>query len=316
MLLRPQGTSAELMNEPWTLYWQADRLDSVEANHSADDAAAIHAFWVSLAAATHAGRTVIDLATGNGTVPAALLSENPELVITGVDMADIDPVRFLSAPGTLASVDFRGSTDICSLPFDDGSFDVATSQFGIEYTPLQQAIPEAVRVIVKGGIVQLLMHRASSEIVAPAAARRLEMNALLADDGVLQKLAVFVAEEMPADDLDAAGAAHLVSDVARTPGITGQIFEGINQAINLAATSNRKGARELCAIMQMRLAADRDRLQFLENCALDQPGFDAVIKLLEDNGVSTEDAGELHAGTGSEDDFVIGWQYRGRKISG
>jgi hypothetical protein len=302
------------MNEPWTLYWQADHLDSAEANQSADDAAAIHAFWRSLAAATLAGGTVIDLATGNGAVPAALLGENPDLVVTGVDMADIDPVRFLSTPGALASVDFRGATDICSLPFEDGSFDVVTSQFGIEYTPLQQTIPEAVRVIVKGGVVQLLMHRASSEIVAPAAIRRLEMEALMADDGVLQKLAVFVADDTPADDVEAAGAAHLASDVARTPGITGQIFEGINQVIKLVTTSNRQGARELCATMQMRLAADRDRLQFLEDCALDKPGFDAVIKLLEANGVNTEAADELCAGAGSEDDFVIGWQYRGRKI--
>jgi len=302
------------MDEPWTLYWQADRLDSAEANHSADDAAAIHAFWRDLAAAMHVGGTVIDLATGNGTVPAALLGENPDLVITGVDMADIDPVRFLSTPGALASVDFRGGTDIGSLPFEDGSFDAATSQFGIEYTPLEQTIPEAVRVITGGGVVQLLMHRTSSEIVAPAATRRFEMDALLADDGVLQKLAVFVGNDTPADELEAAGEAHLASDVARTAGITGQIYEGINQAIKLVTTSNRQGARELCATMQMRLAADRDRLQFLEDCALDKPGFDAVIKLLEANGVSTETAGELHAGAASEDNFVIGWQYRGRKI--
>jgi hypothetical protein len=302
------------MNEPWTLYWQADRLDSAEANHSPDDAAAMHAFWRSLAAAMPAGGTVIDLATGNGTVPAALLGENPDLIITGVDMADIDPVRFLSTPGALASVDFRGGTDICSLPFDDGSFDAATSQFGIEYTPLEQTIHEAVRVIVGGGEVQQLMHRASREIVAPAAARRFEMEALLADDGVLQKLALFVADDTPADELEAAGEAHLASDVIRTAGISGQIFEGINQAIKLVTTSNRQGARELCATMQMRLAADRDRLQFLEDCALDASGFDAVVKLLEASGVSTEAAGELPAGAGAADDFVIGWQYRGRKV--
>ena len=302
------------MSEPWTLYWQADRLDSAEAMRSDDDSEAIHAFWRSLAAATRAGRKVIDLATGNGTVPAALLDANPDLVVTGVDKADIDPLRFLSEPGPLESVDFRGNIDICSLPFDAGSFDAATSQFGIEYTPLQQTIPEVVRVIVNDGVVQFLMHHASSEIVAPAATRRFEMEALLADDGVLQNLALFVADDTPADELEAAGEAHLSSDVTRTAGITGQIFEGINQAIKLVTTSNRQGARELCTAMQLRLAADRDRLQFLEDCALDASGFDAVVKLLEANGVSTEAAGELHAGAGAADNFVIGWQYRGRKV--
>ena len=304
------------MHDPWTLYWQADRLDSAEAIHSADDAAAIHTFWRSLAAATRAGGKVIDLATGNGTVPSALLDANPDLVVTGVDMADIDPVRFLSEPGTLASVDFRGSVDICSLPFDDDSFDAATSQFGIEYTSLQQTIPETVRVIVDGGAVQLLMHHASSEILGPAAARCGEMEALLADDGILQKLAVYVTDDTPVNDLEAAGAAHLAGDVTHTPGITGQIFEGINQAIGLVTANNRQGARQLFETMQMRLAADRDRLLSLQGCALDKAGFDAVITLLEANGMSTEAAGELHGGAGSNDDFVVGWQYYGRKTRG
>jgi ubiquinone/menaquinone biosynthesis C-methylase UbiE len=304
------------MSDPWTLYWQSDHLDSADALRSADDAAAIHAFWRGLAVATQAGGKVVDLATGNGTVPAALLNENPDLVVTGVDMADIDPLRFLSAPGTLASVDFRGSIDICSLPFDDDSFDAATSQFGIEYTPLQQTIPEAVRVIVNGGAVQFLMHHASSEILRPTAARRSEMDALLADDGVLQKLAVYVADDTPADDLEAAGAAYLASDITRTPSITGQIFEGINQAMICVVGSNRQGARELFETMRMRLTADRDRLRSLEACALDRAGFDEVINLLEANGVSSEAAGELRAGAGSKDDFVVGWQYCGRKNRG
>jgi len=302
------------MHDPWTLYWQSDRLDSAEAMQSADDSEAIHAFWRSLAAATRAGGKVIDLATGNGTVPAALLGENPDLLVTGVDMADIDPLRFLSEPGPLGSVDFRGNIDICSLPFDAGSFDAATSQFGIEYTPLQQTIPEVVRVIVNDGVVQFLMHHASSEILGPAATRRGEMEALLADDGILQKLAVYVTDDTPVDDLEAAGAAHLAVDVTRTPGVTGQIFEGINQAISLVAANNRQGARQLYETMQMRLAADRERLESLQGCALDKPGFDAVVTLLEAHGVSTEVAGELRAGAGTEDDFIIGWQYRGRKI--
>lgn len=302
------------MSDPWTLYWQSDRLDSAVAMQSADDSETIRAFWRNLAAVSRAGARVIDLATGNGTVPAALLDANPDLVITGVDMADIDPLRFLSDSGSLASVDFRGGVDICSLPFDDESFDVVTSQFGIEYTPLQQTIPEAVRVVANGGAVQILVHHASSEILEPAATRRAEMEALLADDGVLQKLAVYVSDDTPIDDLEAAGAAHLAADVTRTPGITGQISEGINQAIKLVASGNRQGARELCATMQMRLAADRDRLQSLQDCALDKPGFDAVINLLEVNGVRAETAGELRGGAGSEDDFVIGWQYRGQKI--
>ena len=301
------------MHDPWTLYWQSDRLDSADAIESADDASALGAFWTELAAGLNVGATLLDLATGNGTVPLAVLTANADLQVTGVDKADIDPLRFLSAPGALESVDFRGGIDICSLPFDDGTFDAVTSQFGIEYAPLDSALAEAVRVLAGGGELRLLMHHSDSEIVAPASIRRREMEALLVEDGVLQKLKAFVSGELSEEELEAAGQAYIASDQIRSKGISGQIFLGVETVIAMLRRGERRSGVELCATMLLRLGADNERLRMLQEAALGKSDFEDIVARLETAGVKAITADALHVNAGSDDEFIIGWQYCGRK---
>lgn len=300
------------MQDPWTLYWQSGCLDSCVATQSSQDAVAIEAYWQGLATQLESGSRILDLATGNGAVPAMLLKVDKTLRVTGVDKADIEPLRFLSEPGALASADFQGDVDICSLPFADAEFDAVTSQFGIEYASLPEAVPEAARVVRHGGKLQLLMHHADSEVVKPAKAKRREMGSLLAQGGVLQKLKAYVAGQLTADELESAGQAHFASG-GRSSQITGQIFEGVNRAINSVNSGDRGAARELCDVMLLRLRADRNRLGQLEEAALTQSQMDSVVGLLETAGIRTVTARALCANEGAEDEFIVGWQYRGEK---
>ena len=81
-------------------------------------------------------------------VPAA----GRELTLTGIDLADIDPARFLPEHRVdVAAARFIGNTAAESLPFADGSFDVVVSQYGLEYADLALALSEAVRVLASGG---------------------------------------------------------------------------------------------------------------------------------------------------------------------
>ncbi len=301
------------MQDPWTLYWQADRLDSADAVQSSNDYEPIQAWWAELAAALGDTSSVLDLATGNGTVPKALLETNPTLGIVAVDRADIDPVRFLSDPGALSGVTFQGGIDVTALPYDPESFDAITSQFGIEYAPLRQAVTEALRVLRTGGVLQFLMHSDDSEIVQPAHARRQEMQALLADNGVLMKLNNFLAGTESLEALESTGQAYLASGIEQTAGISGQIFSGINQSIGLAQQGDSKAAAELCETMLLRLAADHDRLRALGNAAMDKETFYDTVAALEGAGVVTDVAEPLTASPESGNGFVIGWRYRGRR---
>jgi SAM-dependent methyltransferase len=299
--------------DPWTLYWQADCLDSCVATKTAQDAVAIRDYWSGLATQLNTGSRLLDLATGNGTVPAALLHANDSLKITGVDFADIDPMRFLTDSAGLAAVDFVPNTDICSMPYGDRDFDAVTSQFGIEYAPLDKAIPEAVRVLSSGGKLQLLMHHADSEIAVPARTKRQEMQALLKDGGVLKMLEDYVNGEQAEGAVDVAGQAHLASGVVRSKQVSGQIFAGVDRAITSFENGDHVSARALCETMLLRLGADRDRLQRLDDAAMDSGRFEDLIGLLESEGVKTLTAGVFTANTGEEDEFIIGWQYCGEK---
>jgi len=299
------------MQDPWSLYWQADCLDSCVVTKSKEDSLAIAAFWEQLAMQLEDGAEVLDLATGNGTVAAALLNANDSLQVTGVDRASIDPLQFLSEPGVLAKARFQASVDICDLPFGDASFDAVTSQFGLEYAPLKQAIPELLRVAGRECRIQLLIHNADSEIVVPSRLKREEMEALLADGGVVPTLRAFLEGEKNIDALEAAGQAHLSSAVRRTAPVSGQIFEGVNRVITSANKGDMRAANELCDGMTMRLSADRDRLRQLDNAAMDEGRFQEVVKMLENTGARTDVATTLCASDRTDDEHLIGWQYCG-----
>jgi SAM-dependent methyltransferase len=233
------------------------------------------------------------------------------LQITAVDRADIDPARYLSQPGLLDGVEFLARIDVARLPFDDESFDAVTSQFGIEYARPEGAVPEAARVLRRGGAVRLLLHHADSDVLAPSRIKRREMESLLAVGGVLDSLNVHIEGKLDAAGLEAAGQAHLDSDAGRSAKITGQIFDGVNRAVMLLHNGDRPQAATLSSTMMLRLGAERDRLKWLEDAAMTPERFDDVVALLESVNVSTTTAKTLCADPEGDDDYVIGWQYTG-----
>jgi SAM-dependent methyltransferase len=96
------------------------------------------------------GERVVDLATGTGN--AALLAATAGALVTGLDTAPrlIDVARDRAvAEGVEASFVVG---DIQSLPFDDGSFDVALSVFGLIFAAdAAGAFDEMIRVLDPAG---------------------------------------------------------------------------------------------------------------------------------------------------------------------
>lgn len=100
------------------------------------------------------GERVLDVACGSGNV--ALLAARRFCDVAGLDIAEnlIDRAR-LRAAADGVEVDFR-TGDAQALPWDDGSFDLVTSAFGIMFAPDQpRAAAEALRVCRPGGRIVL-----------------------------------------------------------------------------------------------------------------------------------------------------------------
>lgn len=299
--------------DPWSVYWQADNLDSCVAIADKRDSELISEFWQGFARELKKGSTVLDLATGNGTVPLSLLRGDDTLQITGIDKAAIDPNRYLSSPERLSNVRFMGGVDVCDLPFDPCSFEAVTSQFGIEYAPIAQAIDSTEKVLAPGGKLRFLLHHSGSAIVGPTHVKLREMNSLLRPGGVIEKITAFAGHKAGAEEVELAGKQHLLADVGRSSGITGQIFEGVNRVMQSRQSGDHVIGRQLVETMALRLGADRDRLTQLTEVALTQGQIKLFAEELEQAGVAVDRTQTFSVTDERGEDVLIGWQVRGEK---
>lgn len=298
--------------DPWSLYWQNDNLESCIASRSSEDTRVIVEFWRGFASQLDHAATVLDLASGNGAVPRLLLAGNPGLEIVAVDKAQIEPAKYLSKANELASVRFMPDVDICALPFEPESFDVVTSQFGLEYAPIHEACSSAVRVLKKFGSIRLLMHHEDSEIVRPSTETLAEIARLLIPNGVISSVIGYVAGQASVNDLEVAGQQFLKEKNGKTPHISGQIFNGINQVI-VGMADNPDHATALAYSMRLRLVAEQTRLQQLKSAALNVERAHELELILRKLGIEIELFETLKLDGDSNGGDLIGWQLAGRK---
>ncbi len=103
--------------------------------------------------------------------------------IDAVDMAMLSPSWH--RPGLHDRIRFHSGVPLESLPFDDGTFDLVVSQYGIEYADRSKAIAECARVAAEGASVALVMHHVGSVLVAVGREELGHKERLLAPVGLL-----------------------------------------------------------------------------------------------------------------------------------
>lgn len=153
----------------WDTYWQGTRDgDSYAAGGARHPA--ITSFWQmtlgELLASVRDDTRVLDIATGSGAVVESLFRQagDKKLNITCVDISEaaIASVRerFPVVTGIVA--------DARSIPLEASSYDLITSQFGIEYAGIE-GIHEAARLVAAEGSLVLLVHCRPGAIYAECA---------------------------------------------------------------------------------------------------------------------------------------------------
>jgi ubiquinone/menaquinone biosynthesis C-methylase UbiE len=101
-----------------------------------------------------AGQKVLDVAAGNGNVSLAAARRWCGVTATDYVPALLERARERAA-GERLKIAFR-EADAEALPFQDGSFDVVVSTFGVMFTPDQhRAASELLRVCKRGGKIGL-----------------------------------------------------------------------------------------------------------------------------------------------------------------
>ena len=172
--------------EAWGNYWQQGALHSLPTSYAGNYRGAVAAFWQFVASALQPDQRLLDIGTGNGSLPflfnTMMGADGP--LIDAIDMADqLSPAWHQALPDEARGrIVFHEETQAEQLPFADQTFDLVCSQYGIEYADLPAALAEVARVLRPEGRLALVMHHTQSRL-AQVAAEELKWSSWLSDEG-------------------------------------------------------------------------------------------------------------------------------------
>jgi SAM-dependent methyltransferase len=156
------------IRDAWTAFWQEPIVGCIRG--APDIAQALRTHWSSFAASLPPAARVLDIGCGAGAAAQALVAVRRDIRVTGIDLARVPAT-------TDAQIELLSDTAMESLPFPDGSYDAAISQFGYEYSRTDGTTAELARVLAPGAVFSFLVHHAGSSVVA---ANRARLDALVA----------------------------------------------------------------------------------------------------------------------------------------
>lgn len=242
------------MSEAWSRYWARETSGACLPGAPPAVQDALIGTWKRVFGGCSAGVRVLDLASGGGSVLKILLESTQTSVAIGIDAADVGPAA--------AALGVRGGIDAKELPFADGSFDLVTSQFGIEYCG-RAAWAEAARVLVPGGHMVLICHHRDSAAVVHNGRRLAAMRAM-ADAGLF-RLAEALSSGHGEDPIAAAA-----FNAARAAHADQAVTQELPAALGHWA---RAGRRDAVAAIRAEAEAEMARLTAMQGAALDASGM-------------------------------------------
>lgn len=292
----------------WSLYWSENRLHSCVASSSDEDQKVLNSLWQSLAESLPSQSKILDLATGNGAVVNALIAANKTLEIDAIDKATIAPRETLSKHEFNENVRFHANIDVLNMPFENGSFDCITSQFGIEYAGLKRGSESSIVFLKTGGTLKFIVHNASSAIIMSSKNKITELEQLCKEGGVLDILIEVMAGKENFEKLESAGQYHLQNARLKSEAITGQVFSGVETIINNWA-SKPKESLELGVAMDMRVRSELARLQQLIQAGQTSEQMDEWLVFMNSLGVECHYT-PLYLNPNNQD-YLLAWSVTG-----
>lgn len=296
--------------EAWTRYWQADRLQScIPAVSTSEQEIVEH--WARFGRSLPAQSRLIDLATGNGAVPAALVKAGINLVITAVDRADIDPPRYLAQGASLRSVEFIGNVDLADPTALEGQYDAVTSQFGIEYMAEDLRAGLLARLLRPGGRFQLLLHHDDSAVVQPRHRDLEELGRLFRPGGLMDALQAFSRRALGGDELESQRGSYLSLPGTKTRRLSGDVLAAIDHILGIHRTG-RAECFAMAADLHDRVLAERERLEQLIAAAQDEAAIHTFANQLRAHHLAVAACESLHVSAGDGARALLGWHVAGQ----
>jgi len=303
--------------EGWDEYWRRTREAAAHRGGGPQDEV-LARFWATFfdaALARPETTHLLDLGCGNGAVArfalqAVTRAGRPAVSVLGVDSSlpalnDLRK-RFPSVPVVAA--------DAQRIPFPDGSFDVVSSQFGLEYAGVE-AFSEAARLVAAAGTLAAVIHLKDGALYRECAVN-LEALSVVRECGILPATReVFRAghalargnasrAEFSRADEELATAARKVDELL---GSRGEAVAGgavYRLYADIAHMYGRMRAYEPGEVatwadaMAREVEAYAGRMSSMLAAAIDAQGLDEVARRATSRGLSVRVREELCMGTG------------------
>lgn len=297
----------------WSEYWRRGALTTFDqGRYQSGYDGEVAAFWDGVFDALPDGAVMVDLATGNGAIPLLAVRRARSLgrhwTIIGLDHAgvripetgdDADQIR-----SDLAAVDLRPHTPMERTGLPDRTADLVSSQFGIEYGDLSQALSEAVRILKRPGRLALVMHHPDSAVVRQAYRNMRQTRICLDEERLDRKIAdrVRAGHQQPIPDSEDDLEQSLERIRRRLQGEdTAHIERIISQLMRLFdELRDRPQAEQLAYIEQCSeaMTAYLGRMESMAAATLDEQDFAGFLARLETAGFTAIKTGEIRNDTG------------------
>lgn len=164
----------------WSSYWASGQQDSFFRRGKPLETSV---YWTPFFDMVPEKARLIDLGCGAGALTRLAAAHPRSFSVVGADYAASLP----DVPGARLDPGVRME----ALPYEAGSFDVAVSQFGIEYSDMAQSLSEVARVLVRGGWCAFLIHAREGAAVAAAQAKAVALAKLLEEDGLVRAVELY-----------------------------------------------------------------------------------------------------------------------------
>ena len=153
--------------EPWSSFWQQGHSTTFGPFFSDGYEGAVKNWWLQILEPFRPSADLLDIGCGNGALVIPTLDVLKHGSYRGIDLADVKfsvPATKLRQANPNFDAKLLSKVPAESLPFEDNSFDLASSIYGIEYSDIDQSTREIYRVLRVNGQFQALIHATESVI--------------------------------------------------------------------------------------------------------------------------------------------------------